>query len=42
MAQIALGLWLISFAVIGAARQPLLEWMRLPALPAGLGAIFLF
>ncbi|MBR3372110.1 TRAP transporter permease [Roseinatronobacter sp. NSM] len=41
MAQIALGLWLISFAVIGAARQPLLEWMRLPALPAGLGVIFL-
>ena len=41
MAQIALGLWLISFAVIGAARQPLLEWMRLPALPAGLAVIFL-
>lgn len=41
MAQIALGLWLISFAVIGAARQPLLELLRLPALPAGLAVIFL-
>ena len=41
MAQIALGLWLISFAVIGAARRPVWEWLRLPALPAGLAVIFL-
>lgn len=41
MAQIALGLWLISFAVIGAVRQPLFELLRLPALPAGLAVIFL-
>lgn len=41
MAQVALGLWLISFAVIGAARRPVWEWLRLPALPAGLGVIFL-
>ena len=41
MGQIAVGLWLISFAVIGAARQPVWEWLRLPALPLGLGVIFL-
>lgn len=41
MAQIAAGLWLISYAVIGAARQPLWEMLRLPALPAGLAVIFL-
>ncbi len=41
MAQIAAGLWLISFAVIGAARQPILELLRLPALPTGLAIIFL-
>jgi len=41
MAQIALGLWLISFAVIGAARVRVWEVLRLPALVAGLGVIFL-
>ncbi len=41
MAQIAVGLWLISFAVIGSARVRLWETLRLPALPAGLGVIFL-
>lgn len=41
MAQIALGLWLISYAVIGAARRPVWEWLRLVALPAGLAVIFL-
>jgi TRAP-type uncharacterized transport system fused permease subunit len=41
MAQIALGLWLISYAVIGAVRERLWEAMRVVALPAGLGVIFL-
>jgi TRAP transporter 4TM/12TM fusion protein len=41
MAQIGLGLWLISFAVIGGAKQRLWETLRLPALPLGLGVIFL-
>ncbi len=41
MAQIALGLWLISFAVIGGARVRLWELLRVPALPVGLGVIFL-
>jgi TRAP transporter 4TM/12TM fusion protein len=39
--QIAAGLWLISFAVIGAQRRPVYEWARLAAGPAGLGVIFL-
>jgi TRAP-type uncharacterized transport system fused permease subunit len=41
MAQMAVGLWLISFAVIGAARRPMWETLRLAALPAGLAVIFL-
>lgn len=41
MAKIALGLWLVSFAVIGAVRRPLVEAARLAALPAGLAIIFL-
>jgi len=41
MAKIALGLWLISFAAIGAQKRPLYEWLRLPALPTGLAVIFL-
>jgi hypothetical protein len=41
MAQIGLGLWLISFAVIGGAKRRLWETLRLPALPLGLGVIFL-
>ena len=40
MAKIATGLWLISFAVIGGVKQPLVEVSRLAALPAGLGIIF--
>ncbi|MFN3937182.1 MAG: TRAP transporter permease [Gemmobacter sp.] len=41
MAQMAAGLWLISFAAIGAARVAWAEWARLAALPAGLAVIFL-
>lgn len=41
MAKIAVGLWLISYAVIGGKKQKLWEWFRLPALPAGLATIFL-
>jgi TRAP transporter 4TM/12TM fusion protein len=41
MAKIAIGLWLISFAVIGAVRKPWVEAARVPALPAGLAVIFL-
>jgi TRAP transporter 4TM/12TM fusion protein len=41
MAKIAIGLWLISFAVIGAIRKPLVEAARIAALPGGLAVIFL-
>jgi ABC-type antimicrobial peptide transport system permease subunit len=41
MAKIAIGLWLISFAVIGAARRPWVEAARIAALPVGLAVIFL-
>jgi TRAP transporter 4TM/12TM fusion protein len=41
MAQIAAGLWLISFAVIGGVRRPWVELARVVALPAGLAVIFL-
>jgi len=41
MAKIAAGLWLISFAVIGAVKRPVLEWSRLIAGPLGLAVIFL-
>jgi TRAP transporter 4TM/12TM fusion protein len=41
MAKIAIGLWLISFAVIGAVRKPWVEAARIAALPAGLAVIFL-
>ena len=41
MAQIAVGLWLISFAIIGGVRRPIFELARFAALPAGLGIIFL-
>ena len=41
MAQIAVGLWLISFAIIGGVRRLAFELARLVALPAGLGVIFL-
>lgn len=42
MAKIALGLWLISFAVIGAERRPAIEAARFVALPVGLAVIFLW
>jgi TRAP-type uncharacterized transport system fused permease subunit len=41
MVQIAAGLWLLSFAVIGGVKKPWIEAARLAALPAGLGIIFL-
>jgi TRAP transporter 4TM/12TM fusion protein len=41
MVRIAAGLWLISYAVIGAQRTTLLEALRIPALPLGLAVIFL-
>jgi TRAP-type uncharacterized transport system fused permease subunit len=41
MAKIAVGLYLISFAVIGAQKMVLWELLRLPALPSGLAIIFL-
>lgn len=41
MAKIGAGLWLISYAVIGAQRTALRDVLRLPALPLGLGVIFL-
>jgi hypothetical protein len=41
MVQIAAGLWLVSYAVIGARRTPPWEALRLPALPPGLAVIFL-
>ncbi len=40
MAKIAAGLWLISFAVIGGVKKPLVEVSRVVALPAGLAVIF--
>jgi TRAP transporter 4TM/12TM fusion protein len=41
MVKIAAGLWLLSFAVIGGVKRPLVELARLAALPAGLAIIFL-
>lgn len=41
MAQIAVGLWLVSFAIIGGIRRPVLELLRVVAMPAGLAVIFL-
>jgi TRAP transporter 4TM/12TM fusion protein len=40
MAKLAVGLYLIAFAVIGGVRKPLVELSRLLALPLGLAIIF--
>ncbi|WP_366657775.1 TRAP transporter fused permease subunit [Fodinicurvata sp. EGI_FJ10296] len=39
--QIAFGLWLVSFGAIGGPRTRLFELLRIAAIPAGLGVIFL-
>jgi TRAP-type uncharacterized transport system fused permease subunit len=39
--QIAVGLWLVSFGAIGGPRSRLFELLRIAAIPAGLGVIFL-
>jgi TRAP transporter 4TM/12TM fusion protein len=41
MAKLAVGLYLVSFAVIGGVKRPLVEAGRLLALPLGLAVIFL-
>ena len=39
--KLAVGLHLVSYALIGAHRTPLAETLRIAALPAGLAVIFL-
>lgn len=39
--KIGVGLWLVSYAIIGVRRAPVLEALRLLALPAGLAVVLM-
>jgi len=41
MVKIGIGLWLVSYAMIGVRRAPVLEALRLLALPAGLAVVLM-